>query len=213
MIKIHGVHGSPYVRKVFISLDYKGVEFELIPQMPFQHDPDYLKLNPLGKVPTLVDGQLVIGDSKVICRYIESRHPTRPLYPSEIEQRALAEWFEDLGGGRVTELATGIFFQRYMRPNVLKQPTDEKLVTAIIEKQLPPMLDYLESKIPDDGFIFGDFSMADLALVSPFVNAEYAGYTVDANTWTKLSSLIDHVKRIPEVSNVLEKEQRALKIA
>ena len=212
MIKVYGVHASPFVRKVFIALDFKEIPFELVRQMPFVDDPEYRKLNPLGKVPTLVDGELVLGDSKVICRYIESAYPQKPLYPADKSERAMTEWYEDLGGNRLAELATGIFFQRYMRPNVLKQETDEGLVSNIIERQLPPMLDYLEAQVPEDSFIFGNFSMADLSLVSPFINAEYAGYSVDADQWPKFARLMNDVKGIDEVSAVLAKERKVLGI-
>ena len=45
MIKVYGVHGSPFVRKVFIALDYKGVPYEIVPQMPFSSDEEYKKIN------------------------------------------------------------------------------------------------------------------------------------------------------------------------
>ena len=84
MIKVHGVHGSPYVRKVFIALDIKDVRYEIVKQMPFSGDTEYLKINPLGKVPSLVDGDLTMCDSKVICQYLEDAYP-EPRLPDEAE--------------------------------------------------------------------------------------------------------------------------------
>jgi glutathione S-transferase len=210
MIKVYGVHGSPFVRKVFIALDIKGIDYKIVPQMPFSGDNDYLKINPLGKVPTLVDGDLTLGDSKVICRYIESAYPEPALYPKDIAHRAMAEWYEDLCGGHVAELAAGIFFQRFMRPFAFKQEPDEELISKITDKKLPPMLDYLETQVPADGFVFGDFTMPDLCIASPFFNASYAGYDVDPKRWPNLSALIARVKAIPAVKGVLDKEAKAL---
>lgn len=210
MIKIYGVHGSPFVRKVLVALDLKGLAFEMIPQMPFNGDKEYLKINPLGKIPAMVDGDLTLGDSKVICRYLESAYPEPTLYPTDLKQRAMADWYEDLCGGPVAELAAGIFFQRFMRPFAFKQEPDEELVANIIDKKLPPMLDYLESQIPSDGFLFGEFSMADMAIVSPFINAGYAGYAIDASTWPKMAGLFARVKVLPSVAAVLEQEAKAL---
>jgi glutathione S-transferase len=178
--------------------------------MPFSRDAEYLKINPLGKVPVLVDGELTLCDSKVICQYIEDTYPESPLYPKTPKERALALWYEDLCAGRVAELASGIFFQRFMRPFVLKQKADEVLIAKIIDRDLPPMLDYLESQIPADGFIFGDFMMADLSIVSPFINAAYAGYQVDAARWPAMAGLIARVREQPQVKAVLEKEAKAL---
>ena len=210
MIKIHGVYGSPFVRKVLVLLDIKQVPYELVPQMPFARDENYQKINPLGKIPTLVDGDLTLGDSKVICRYLEAAYPETPLYPADIKDRARADWYEDLSTGPVAELAAGIFFQRFMRPFAFKQEPDEELVSKIIDKQLPPLLDYLEGVVPAEGFVFGAFSMADMSIASPFYNAGYAGYEVDADRWPKLAALITRVKEIPSVKAILDKEAKTL---
>jgi len=210
MIKIHGVYGSPFVRKVLVLLDLKKVPYELVPQMPFARDENYQKLNPLGKIPTLVDGDLTLGDSKVICRYLESAYPETPLYPSELKERALADWYEDLTTGAVAELAAGIFFQRFMRPFAFKQEPDEELVSKIIDKQLPPLLDYLEGVVPAEGFVFCEFGMADMSIASPFYNAGYAGYQIEEARWPKLAALIERVRAIPEVKAILDKEAKTL---
>ena len=49
MLKVHGVHGSPFVRKVLIALELKGLDYEMVAQMPFTGDEEYKKLNPLGR--------------------------------------------------------------------------------------------------------------------------------------------------------------------
>ena len=41
MIKVYGVHGSPFVRKVLIGLDYKNIPNEIVRQMPFSGDEEY----------------------------------------------------------------------------------------------------------------------------------------------------------------------------
>jgi glutathione S-transferase len=93
-----------------------------------------------------------------------------------------------------------------MRPMVLKQEPDEELVAKIIERQLPPLLDYLETQVPAQGFIFGALMMADMSLMSPFVNAAYAGYEVDAQRWPGFTQFIARVKDHPVVSQVLAAE-------
>jgi glutathione S-transferase len=194
------------VRKVQVALALKGLPYEQIQQLPFTRDAEYRKINPLGKIPTLQDGDITICDSTVICEYLEEAYPQSPLYPATPADRARARWYEELGGSRVAELAAGIFFQRFMRPMVLKQEPDEELVAKIIERQLPPLLDYLETQVPAQGFIFGALMMADMSLMSPFVNAAYAGYEVDAQRWPGFTQFIARVKDHPVVSQVLAAE-------
>ena len=209
-IVLHGASGSPFVRKVQVALTLKGLPYEQVQQIPFTRDAQYRKINPLGKIPALQDGDLTLCDSTVICEYLEDTYPQVPLYPSNSADKAKARWFEELGGSRVAELAAGIFFQRFMRPMVLKQEADEELVAKIMNKQLPPILDYLEAQVPGEGFLFGDFMMADMSLMSPFVNAAYAGYEVDAQKWPGFSNFIARVKAQPVVSEILVAESAAM---
>lgn len=206
MIKLYGASASPFVRKVMAVLAIKQLPYDHVPSMPFSGDEELARVSPLSKVPALVDGDLNIADSKVICRYLESAYPEVPVYPTDLQQRARADWFEEYGGTVLAEAAAGVFFHRFMRPTVFKQPVDEEAVDKIINKKLPPMLDYLESQVPAAGFLFGDLTVADLALASPFVNAGYAQYTIDAAKWPKISALVERVKAHDAMAPLLEAE-------
>ncbi|MEM9254659.1 MAG: glutathione S-transferase family protein [Pseudomonadota bacterium] len=212
MIKIHGVHGSPFVRKVLVALALKDLEYEQLPQMPFTQDDEFAKISPLGKIPAMEDGDLTVSDSSIICEYLEDAYPGYGLYPASPADKARARWYEELGDSRIAELAAGIFFQRFMRPMAFQQDPDEELVAKIIDKQLPPVQDYLETQVPDSEFLFGEFCMADLGLVSPFFNAGYAGYAIDADRWPKAAAFVDRVREQSQVSGVLEAEGKALGI-
>jgi glutathione S-transferase len=86
MITLHGAFGSPYIRKVLFALAAKQLPFEHIQQMPFARDPQYLKINPLGKIPSLQDGDITLGDSTVICEYLEDAYPQRPQAGPDLTQ-------------------------------------------------------------------------------------------------------------------------------
>ena len=206
MIILHGSTGSPYVRKVLTVLALKELPFEQIQQMPFARDLEYQKINPLGKIPSLQDGELTLCDSTVICEYLQDAYPEPPVYPADVASKARARWLEEFAGSRASELAAGIFFQRFMRPMTFKQEPDEELVGKIINKKLPPVLDYLESQVPEEGFVFGDFGVVDISLVSPFINAGYAGYEVDAQRWPLFTRFMERVKSHPVVSRLLADE-------
>ena len=209
MITLYGANASPFVRKVMAVLAIKQLPYEHIPSMPFSGDPELAKVSPLSKVPALLDDDLNIADSKVICRYLESAYPEVPVYPTDPKARARADWFEEYGGTALAESAASIFFHRFMRPRVFKQPVDEEAVDKIINTALPPMLDYLEDQVPADGFIFGELTVADLALASPFVNAGYAQYTIDPAKWPKVSGLVERVKAHPAMAPLLTAEMAA----
>ncbi len=209
MMKLYGANASPFVRKVMAVLAIKQLPYEHVPSMPFSGDAELAKVSPLQKVPALTDGDLTVADSKVICRYLESAYPEVPVYPTDPKQRARADWFEEYGGTVLAESAAAIFFHRFMVPNVFKRPVDEAAVDKIINESLPPLLDYLEGELPAEGFLFGDLTVADLALASPFVNAGYAQYTIDAAKWPKMAGLVERVKAHGAVAPLLKLEAAA----
>nr|XP_025652202.1 glutathione S-transferase zeta class-like [Arachis hypogaea] len=54
-----------------------------------QSHPEFLKLNPVGFVPVLVDGDLVLADSLAIIMYLDDKYPQHPLLPSDIHKRVI----------------------------------------------------------------------------------------------------------------------------
>ncbi|CAH0990667.1 putative GST-like protein YibF [Sinobacterium norvegicum] len=211
MITLYGASLSPYVRKTLVALAIKNLPFEQIQQMPFAKDAEYQKISPLGKIPALKDGDFTISDSAVICQYLDDSYPELALYPSDPQDKARARWYEELGDSQIGEYASGIFFQRFMRPFAFKQDPDEELVEKLINKKLPPILDYLETEVPAQGFMFGEQLMiADIALCSSFFNAGYAGYEVDSTLWPGVSAFIARVKSHPAVAPLLAAEAKTL---
>ncbi len=91
MIKSYGANASPFVRKVMAVLAIKQLPYEHVPSMPFSGDEELAKVSPLSKVPALIDDDLNIADSKVVCRYLESAYPEVSVYPTDLQQRARAD--------------------------------------------------------------------------------------------------------------------------
>lgn len=205
-MKLIGVHLSPYVRKVAVALTVKGLEYEQEVVVPGAAPEDFQSISPLGKIPVLCDGDFMLPDSSVICEYLEEKYPSPPMLPAGIEARAQARFLEEYGDTRLLEYASIPFIENFVGPNLRNQEPDLARVKRVTEESLPPVLDYIESRMPDSGFLFGDFCTADMALVSPMINAEAGGYTVDASRWPKYAAFIERVKSHPPVAQVLATE-------
>ena len=83
MIKIYGYPRTRTIR-VLWALEEIGAEYELAKVDLMKgggHDPEYTRLNPAGKVPLLVDGELVLSESGAICTYLGDRFPESGLVP------------------------------------------------------------------------------------------------------------------------------------
>lgn len=208
MIRIIGNHVSPYARKVFLALDHKGVAYEIDPIVPFFGGDEFTRLNPLRRIPVLIDGDLVIPDSTVICEYLDDRFADKPLYPADPAQRARARWLEEFADSRLGDVMIWkLFFQRNVKPRVWKQETDEALVAKVIAQDLPEVMDWLEPQAPIAGFVFDDLSMTDLTFASFFRNAALAGWSPDAERWPRVAAWIDHVQATPLFARSVMLEQ------
>jgi glutathione S-transferase len=87
-VLIVGSYLSPYVRKVLVCLETKGVAYEIDPIVPFLGDERFSKLSPLRRVPVYRDERVTFADSSVICQYPEDRRSTPPSSASGSTPRA-----------------------------------------------------------------------------------------------------------------------------
>ncbi|MFI5319719.1 MAG: glutathione S-transferase family protein [Myxococcota bacterium] len=209
MLKLYGSSLSPYVRKVVLVLELKRIPYEQDPLSPVVNpSAEFLRISPLRKIPVLRDGDLVLPDSSVICRYLEDAYPEPALYPREIRQRAFACWLEELADTKLSECLAAIAGERLFKPRFMKQPADEANVARVVSEALPGPLAYLESVAPREGFACGDFSIADIALASAFSNASYAGYEPEASAHPKLRALLERIRQSPAFAAQLERERK-----
>lgn len=79
---------EPSSHRARIVLAEKGIEIEIIDVVPGRYPEDLLDLNPYHSLPTLVDRDLVLYDSRVIIEYLDERFPHPPLMPVDPIQRA-----------------------------------------------------------------------------------------------------------------------------
>ena len=207
-MKIIGSFVSPYVRKVLVCLELKGLTYEVDPITPFFGNDDFGRLSPLRRIPVMIDGELVLTDSTVICEYLDEAHPSPPLLPTDAKERARARWLEEFADSRLGDVFIwGLFYPKVVAPRVWDEPGDERRIEASLSKEIPAALDYLEGELPEDGYLFGSFGLADISICSFFRNAEYAGFTVDAQRWPRTARFVSHVLAHPAFVKLHQLEQ------
>jgi glutathione S-transferase len=207
MLTIIGSYVSPYVRKVLACMNLKGFDYEVDPITPFFGNDEFRRLSPLCRIPVLIDGDFSISDSSVICDYLEDAYPGHALYPSDPKQRARARWFEEFADTRLGDLLIwSLFYQKVVRPLVWGERTDEQRVAKALNEEIPTALDYLESELPGDGFLFGEIGVADIAIASFFRNGDYAGFSVDASRWPRTAAFVERTLAHPCIAALLPLE-------
>jgi glutathione S-transferase len=208
MLKIYGVPISVHTRKVIVTAIEKDLAYEVEPVIPFNPPAGWDTLSPTGKIPVCTDGDRVLRDSSVICTYLERVHPARRVYPEDTEGLVQALWFEEYADGTVfREVVHGLFFQRIIRPNILKQKTDEGAIEAILNGALPKVFGYLEGSIGGEYLAGGRFGIADIATVSNLINFHYLGFVIDPRRFPRLSAYFARQLRQPSIAAALRAEQ------
>lgn len=214
MPTLYGVSPSPYVRKVRVALAEKGLEYDLEPVMPGNVPDSFKKISPLSKVPVYQDGDLVLPDSSVIIAYLERIQPNPALYPRDPSEYGRALWFEEFADTKLIEVITPIFSQRFIQRVLFKQGSDEAIVEKQLSLMIPPVFDYLEGEMPEDGWIVGDaFSIADVALGTTMVHLRHGGESVDSARWPRLAAYASRVLSRESFATLIAEEEAAFPAA
>ena len=209
-VQIIGSYLSPYVRKVLVALELKGVPYQIDPIVPFFGDDRFARLSPIRRIPVLIDDRVTLPDSSVICQYLEDRYPEPALYPGDLADRAQARWLEEFADSRMGEVFIwGLFNQVAINPFVWGTPTDPEIVERVRGVDIPQILDYLETEAPQDGFRFGAVSIADVSIACFFRNAALARYEVDSDRWPRTAPWVERTLALPAFTKLEPYEQKS----
>jgi glutathione S-transferase len=125
-IELYAISGSPFVWKVQLALKKLDYDFKLLSASEGDtKKPAFLALNPRGKAPVLVDNGFVLYESSVIIDYLEDKYPQNPLWPQDLQEKALAK-------RAVLEI------QDYIHPHV------SKIMREILMNKNEPSLELVE---------------------------------------------------------------------
>ena len=211
-MQIIGSYLSPYVRKVLVVLDLKGLRYEIDPIVPFLGDDRFSAVSPIRRIPVLIDDAVTLSDSTVICEYLEERHPSPVLLPRDTVQRARARWLEEFADTRMGEVFIWrLFNQVAIKPFVWGEQTDPQVIEQTLRDDVPPVLDYLETQLPAEGFLFGDVSIPDIAVATFFRNAAFARFRIDAARWPCAAAFVERVLGIESFVKLKPFEELSLR--
>lgn len=193
-VTIIGSYLSPYVRKVLVCLEIKGLAYEIDPIIPYFGNDEFTTISPLRRVPVLVDDKLTLADSTAICEYLDEAYGGPPLLPAEPELRARSRWLEEFADSRMGDVFIWRYYnQLVIRKRVWNKPPDAAVLEKAINEEIPGILDYLESEVKGPQFLFGDIAVADIAIASFFRNMQFAGFELESERWPRTAAYVGHV--------------------
>jgi glutathione S-transferase len=199
---------SPYATRVRILADAKGIKLDSNPPVGGGlKSAEYLRINPLGRLPVLMLGSEALPESEVICEYLEDSHPSPTLRPVDPQVRAKVRLLSRMGDLYIAPLLTRLF------PMMNPRTRDAAIVDQAfgdMDKALGQIAHFLEGP---DYAVGNRLSLADCTL-SPllfFVEVMLAPTFGRPSPLTgKMRTYYDGVSKDPHVAKGLKEMQAVL---
>ncbi len=153
--------GSPYAWKVWLTLEHKGIPYEL-KVLSFDKEetksPAFLAINPRGKVPTIVDNGFALWESGPTAEYLEEQYPQKPLMPKDAKARASVRRIATEAQDYLAKAVGGLTDITLFRKEAPAKDELEKAKGAVMEE-----LGRIEAEFKGPG-VAGALSLADFTL-------------------------------------------------
>lgn len=177
--QLFGISGSRAIRAIW-GIEETGIDYEHVPVSygPDSKGADYLSINPNGRIPALVDGDLRLFESMAINLYLAKRYGGA-LYPSSPGEEALAWQWSIWAISEIEPLQMQIVVQKLFTPEDKRNPK----VTENAARGLQRPLKVLDNALEGRSWLIGDaFSVADLNVASVMHLMQMVGFTYSEHT-------------------------------
>jgi glutathione S-transferase len=188
-MKIYGNNFSFNSNKVRFAANALGLnyEFESVDLAAGQQrTPEFLKINPSGRIPSLVDGAFTIFESNAIIRYLAEKNNSS-LYPKDLQTRSIVNQWMDFGSIHVGGAVGKILFNTIIY-KMVGAPIDERSLTEG-RQFLTNHLKLIESQLKSAYITGTEMTLADIVLIAALDPCEVLGFDISAypkvSAWRK----------------------------
>lgn len=193
----------PYGMKVRIVLAEKDMDCDVVTvdlQSGQHRQIEFLKLNPFGRVPVLVDEDCVIYDSTIINEYLDDEYPEPALRPAASDERARVRLLEDYADTAFTLPAMALQSELAKAPGA----RDEARVKAARDVVIRS-LEMLNRELADREYLGGEtFSLADVAFAPMVLQLDKLGVNLDSTlknvkAWAQRLASRPSIAKVPRL--------------
>ncbi|MBL4852659.1 MAG: glutathione S-transferase family protein [Robiginitomaculum sp.] len=187
MLKIYGHFMSMPTNKVRLCVSYLGLPHEYIHvdlQGGEQLKPEYLEVNPAGRVPAIDDSGFKLSQSDAINKYLCALSGPSAFYPQEPQEQAIINQWADMGSHHVLPAMARIFFNKIIAKLLGQEPDEASIKTgeSMLERDLP----FIDAQLQDNEYLAGDkITLADINLLAALEPADMCG--VDLAKYTAIA--------------------------
>ena len=182
-MKLYNANFSPNCLRVRAVIFELGADVEIVEVDVFNggtRTPEYLAVNPNGKVPAFVDGELCLFESRAINAYLASLDPSHRLYPEDLKKRAIVDQWSYWQAIHLGPSSQRLSFEKVLKERFGRGEPDENVV-ANETKETTKLLGVFDKALEGRDWIAGELSIADFALASTFTLRREAGIDLAAS--------------------------------
>jgi glutathione S-transferase len=154
--------GSPFAWKVWLALEHKGIDYAA-KRLSFDKEetqsPEFLKINPRGKVPAIVDDGFALYESSAICEYLEEKYPQNPLLPKDVKGRATVRRLIGEAEDGLYKTGSDLMSKALFTPAAERDPKRIDEAKVKVRKELRYWQEYLRGD-----FFAGALGLADFVI-------------------------------------------------
>jgi glutathione S-transferase len=196
MMTLYDYPDCLFAQKVRVVLAEKELEHETVLvdlKSGRQRTPEFLKLNPYGRVPVLIDDEVVVYDSTIINEYLEDEYPHPHMLPEDSAGRARVRILEDYCDNSFLPSA-GFVLAELAKPQGEQDAERLKRYQGEIARGLAR----IESFLAGGEYLADQFSLADVAFVPAVLILGRLGVPVDPRL-RQVAGWIERLRQRPSV--------------
>jgi glutathione S-transferase len=156
---------------------------------------EYLSINPMGKIPSLVDGGFKLWESNAINWYIAEKFPKAGLLPTSVDRRALVQHWLLFQTGHVSPACIAVYRESNQRMRAFWQTSPNPQAAEAGRKELARYLPVLEGALANQDWLERDFTIADIAYAPHLVVLAEGGF--DFSPYPRMRGWLDRMQARP----------------
>ncbi len=194
-MKLYGFPMSPNSRRAQLTLEELGLPYEYVTvdlMTGAQKAPEYLAVNPFGRVPTLVDGDFTLWESHAILEYLVAKHPESGLGPKTPAERGDISRWMFLNSAHFGPSNAAIF------AHTIRLPEDQRIPKLAENGKVEGhrILGVMNAALEGKTFLVGErLTIADLSIAPAVMFAPMLGF--DLSAYPNVAAWIERLKARP----------------
>jgi len=205
-MKLYAIAGSPNSRKVLAIVNHLNMQLDVqyLDLFKAEHkEMGYLAINPNGKVPALVDGDLKLWESNAIMQYLANKAEDDLLYPANNKLRADINKWQCWELAHFNQVFGTLAFESVAKPVFLKQEGNIAVIDWCKEK-LVQYAGVLNSHLKNQDFMVADrITLADYSMIHVEFFKEQVPF--DWSEFVHLNTYFERMRSLPQWASTAPK--------